>query len=101
SVLEVILSVERHYAGGWEHFVETATCPLTAEELDGGTAAEPSPLGAMWLAYCTTCRGALESARDRRTVETAARIHVNRCHGHQVIVGQEILGRDYGVCVAP
>lgn len=100
SVLDVILSVEKYYVGGWSHFVETATCPFTTEELDEA-AAELDDEAAMWVAYCTTCRGAIEAAHDRRMVVEAALTHVRKNPNHQVIVGQEILGRSYGVCVSP
>jgi len=100
SVLEVILTVDKHYVGGWSHFVETATYPLTSEELEEA-AAELDEEAFMWVAYCTTCKGAIETARDRRIVAAAAIAHVSRYPEHQVIVGTEILGREYGVCVAP
>lgn len=54
-----------------------------------------------WVAYCTDCKAAVEVDDDPHIVQAAALTHVNRFHGHQVIVGQEILGRSYGVCVAP
>jgi len=53
------------------------------------------------VAYCTTCKGAVESSCDHRLVLTAALTHAHRRPGHQVIVGAEILGRAYGVCVEP
>jgi len=54
------------------------------------------------VAYCTTCKAAVAAAyNDRRIVEAAARAHARRRPAHQVIVGKEILGRAYGVCIEP
>jgi len=53
------------------------------------------------VAYCTTCKGAIEASYDHRLVLTAALAHVNQRPEHQVIVGTEILGRAYAVSVEP
>ena len=54
-----------------------------------------------WVAYCTTCKAAIEECQNGHFAEGAARDHVRKNPEHQVIVGQEILGREYGVCAEP
>jgi len=73
-------------------------CPFTPEEL-AEASAELDEEAAEWVAYCTTCKAAVETAYDRRFVEAAALTHVIRRPAHQVIVGKEILGRGYGVAI--
>src|SRR5690606_4933739 len=76
-------------------------CPFTSEEL-GEAAAELEEEICERVAYCTTCKAAVAAAyNDRRIVEAAARAHARRRPAHQVIVGKEILGRSYGVCIEP
>lgn len=73
-------------------------CPFTQEEL-AEAMAELDEEAFEWVAYCTTCKAAVESTYDRRIVETEAIVHARRFPTHQVIVGQEILGRSYAVGV--
>ena len=74
--------------------------PFTLEELEED-AAELDEEAAEWVAYCTTCKGAIETSYDRIPVDAAALVHAIRHTEHQVIVGKEILGRRYGVSVRP
>src|SRR5690606_25844484 len=54
-----------------------------------------------WIAYCTTCKAAVEVDDNPRIVQTAALAHARRRPAHQVIVGWRVLGRAYGVCIEP
>jgi len=74
--------------------------PLTQDELIEAMAALDEE-AYEWVAYCTTCKGAIEASYDHRLVLTAALAHVNQRPEHQVIVGTEILGRAYAVSVEP
>jgi len=74
--------------------------PFTQAEL-AEAAAELEEEAAEWVAYCTTCKAAVETAYDRRFVDAAALTHVIRHPAHQVVVGKEILGRSYGVSIEP
>jgi len=53
------------------------------------------------VAYCTTCKGAIEASYDHHLALTAALTHAQRHPEHQVIIGTEILGRAYAVSVEP
>ena len=75
-------------------------CPFTMEEL-AEAAAELDEEATEWVAYCTTCKAAVQTSYDRRFVDAAALIHAIRRTDHQVIVGKEILGRSYGVSIEP
>lgn len=72
--------------------------PFTKAELEEA-AAEFDEEATEWVAYCTTCKGAIEASYDHRLVLTAAITHTQRNPEHQVIVGTEILGRAYAVSV--
>lgn len=74
-------------------------CPFTLEELVEAWRELEEEIYE-WVAYCTTCKAAVEAAYDRRIVETAAIAHARRRPAHQVIVGREILGRSYGVGIS-
>jgi len=74
--------------------------PFTKAELEEA-AMELDEEAAEWVAYCTTCKAAIETSYDRLSVDAAALIHAIRRPAHQVIVGKEILGRKYGVSVEP
>ena len=74
--------------------------PFTKEELEEA-ARELDEEAAEWVAYCTTCKAAIETSYDRIPVDAAALIHAIRHTAHQVIVGKEILGRKYGVSIEP
>lgn len=73
--------------------------PFTLEDLKEA-AAELDAEAAEWVAYCTSCGGAIEVAYDRIRVDAAALVHAIRTE-HQVIVGKEILGRSYAASIEP
>ena len=73
--------------------------PFTKAEL-AEAAAELDEEAAEWVAYCTTCKAAIETSHDRIRVDAAALVHAIRTE-HQVIVGKEILGRSYAASIEP